>query len=168
MTTGRHPRIPPDLVETIDELEPVRSHADEDDWRPRTHPGPSDEAQVRAREADERGWEWSKQVLARLDAIERVAEAHARRWKLIRGVLTGIGGVALTALVAAFKLAYSSGSASGVASERDRNAREIEAVVRQLTIDVARISGELRSFNPVGSLRMYGPGRNPKDTEPDR
>ncbi len=148
---------------------------DESEWRrPATNPGrrvasspkirpPSTADLEAARVDDTRGWEWSRELIAKVEHLESVVAAHVRRWKLIRHVLTGVGGVAVTALVAAFKLAYSSGASSGVASERDRRFDRVEAVVQQLTVDVARITGELRSFNPIGSIRRQGPPPAPQE-----
>lgn len=90
--------------------------------------------------------QWSRRLLDRIRALEAHAAESTRKWRQVRAVLTGVAGLAVTALVAAFKLAYSSGASSGVASERDRQSREVAAIVQQLRVDVARLTGELRSL----------------------
>lgn len=134
--------LPP---ETDPDLRPVTAAGEidvPDDPPPRRRPLGSNDFPPTETE----GWQWSQWLQARVKSLEAAAANDVRRWRTIRNVLTGIGGVALTALIAAFKLAYSSGTSSGVAAERERQSREVEAVVQQLRVDVARLTGELRSL----------------------
>jgi hypothetical protein len=138
---------------TIPEVDAVALDAEDTDRdvvRPREQTGPvprmalgSDDFPATETEA----WQWSRRLVDRIRGLELHAADSARKWKQVRAVLTGVAGVAVTALVAAFKLAYSSGASSGVASERDRQSREVEAIVHQLRVDVARLTGELRSLS---------------------
>lgn len=164
MTTSRRPRFPiDDLADTLDEAEAARHRS-----------GPialTPAGEVADTDTEVDGWEQIRRFRAevaevRTEAAKAVAVAtNALAWnRRIVYALSGLAGVAGTALVFAFAVTRASGDAAGEKRERDAQRLRYIALIDQLVRDVARHEGQLgsvldalRTRYPIGAVPLLGP-----------
>ena len=110
---------------------------------------------------------------ARIKAAHVLAESSGTWNRRIFYALSGLAGVAGTALVFAFSVARSNGDATGEKRARDVERARYIMIIDQLVRDVSRHDGILgglvdavRSHYPIGALPLIGPPRHDEASDP--